>query len=427
MRAALALLGVALAAVPTVREVGGWWRVDRPGPLVAAVRAWDGADSPGDARAELAAVLAGWLLEERLQAPGAPVGVTWSVLASDRRLEVSFRGPAGSERAAVEWLEASLAGVSAPDDRVLALQARWLAWRATLAQDLGRVHERAVSQAWFPPGHRLRHATTSDDLASVVAEDAAERVQAWRKAGGWAVVVGPSPELAPLDPAGEGTAPEVGLTWRAESPLAGGWRVDRPGFSTARVTVLVPVPSDDLATARAAARLLAGDVTGRLTADLREEQGVTYDVSADVEAWPGGARLRVDLEVVPGRAGSAVAQVMEALDLLAVEAAAPGELEGVRARLAVDSARNRLSTAGLAAELATARRHGGDASCLLAADAARAAVWAGAVRELARQSWGPQARVWVATGEAALVDPALAEAGLAPTVTVHAITLAEAP
>jgi len=405
---------------------------------------WDG--SHASLPDQLGAAMMGQLLKAgTLHRSGAALdadldrlGARWNVGVTSSRLWGEVEVPVGHETQALDLLREVMLEPALDRSEARRILDRWIAWREGLSLDLVRTHSRAVNHAWFPVGHPSRHTSSIRDLKRVKPREVASlhrRIVA--QAQPRIVVVG---DVAP-----EGVLPLLEASFgglqgdaspRATAtvvPQAKGWLVSRPGFQVAQLTVLLPGPAIGDADAPLADLLmavLASEFTSRIPMDLRESRGLAYSVWGGARSWRGDGRLTIDAEVDVDRAAEALVAVDAHLDRVLAEGPdgfAPAEVRAARNTLLVhqnrklETVRSAADTLGellvLDRELADLRAERALIQSATAADLARVAALWGATDK----------RVWILTGDRALIEPALEAADRVPDRIVSAAALAGEP
>ncbi|MCK6505527.1 insulinase family protein [Myxococcota bacterium] len=358
--------------------------------------------------------------QEAVQREGARVHVATSAL----RTRVEIEALAGREAPALALAVRALVQPALPR-RALRVARRAAvrdardAWLAP-----GRLHERAIQQTLYPPGHPLAAPAGARALARVGRGDARRAWQAQLAAGAPSVVVvGPLPpeELLPLLSAALAPLPgprgPVAPPAAMPPPQVGPRRVlvDAPGATRVTVSALVPVagvgdprqPGLELLV-----RALAADFDSRLSRRLREERGWTYGVHGGLRLWPGHGWIEVRVSVDPEVLVPTLELVEQELVGLVSQPPDGAELDRVRSGLRREAAARLWEEAdlaqGLSARQAWGQPPGAQGDEVREALALSAPALAGVAAALAVDQV-----TWVLTGDRAWVEPVLEESGLA--------------
>jgi len=208
----------------------------------------------------------------------------------------------GREREAVLILEEALKYPSFRRARLRRVRTRWAnrlkdAWRL-----IGRVHNRALSEALYSSDHPLAFYPTPKDF---------RRVNLRRVKAAWNRLLqsGTTTVLVAGDTTPQRVLPQLD---RALTDLGGSMMareipppifhdrqvilVDHPGASQFIITHTRPAVAIDAQNRDAVAlsnRVFGGDFTSRLNQVLREEKGLVYNVYSDLDVRTGWGRLEV--------------------------------------------------------------------------------------------------------------------------------------
>ncbi|MGF1467214.1 MAG: M16 family metallopeptidase, partial [Sandaracinaceae bacterium] len=161
------------------------------------------------------------------------------------------------------------------------------------------------------------------------------------------------------------------------------------------------------------ARLAGGMFMARLNQQLRQRDGYTYGVSAEVEAARDYGLFRITTRVDGSRVAEALSAIRSEVRRLAVEGPTPGELATART-LAIEHRRAALENDWSAADV-VARAFGAQVptATLWREAEAMAEVDAEAVRDVARRWIRPDAGLFIAAGPLGLVQAGAQGAGFA--------------
>ena len=384
---------------PRVLSDGTLW-LEHDGPRVAVEALWALPPEGGDQR------LALQLAAQALGADRARIerverlGASWSVVGGVEGLTLRVQAPPETvEQALVELVEGLQHLRGAREVRRSARS--WARWRGEVGLSLERIHRRGVNHAWYPPGHPSRHAASEDELAGLRARHVRGAVDTVLASGQRRLAVvgrvdaARVARLSAIAPAGGDLVAER----RGPGPRVGVTHVDRPGFDSALLSVCVAVPEPkDADAARVLVGALAGDFNSRAVQDLRETRGWIYTTRLQVVE----GRICVETE----SASEQALDVLIALDgYLDGTRLTPGELTRARAGFAVELAGQSASAAERAAWLVRAQGHEADAR------AWAAEIDVDALDALGQVLLAPDRRVWVVTGDAAVIGPELIASG----------------
>ncbi|MCB9763382.1 MAG: insulinase family protein [Alphaproteobacteria bacterium] len=433
-----------LPAVAEVQLSGGapvWVLSRRAVPLVRfeISLTWPGTEA--GTHDELAAALASTVLQAgtkrrsgaELSAEMDHLGARWGLGVSTARLWAEVEVPTGDEAPALDLLVEALTECAWRRRPTRLAARRWASWREDIYLDLRRIHRRGLNHAWFPEGHSSRHTATPAELRHTDASDVRHLVERLLAEGRLQVaVVGditPDAALALLEPRLAGLGGSLEPAPIAPVPATARlWLVDRPGFEAATFSVLTPAPArDDPAwpLARLLVELTAGGITSRMVADLREQQGLTYSVAGWLESWRGSGRIQFGAEVPAARTAEALLAMEGHLDRLAAGGVTAAELRAARNALIVTEGRRFATTASTTGWLGDVMvRRSTLAIEQQRLDALSTATPAD-VDALAAGLLAPEGRVWVITGDRAVIEPQLEAAGRVPDRIVSARILAE--
>ena len=405
---------------------------------------WDGGEA--SLTDQLSAAMMGQLLKAgTLHRSGAELdaaldrlGARWNIGATTSRLWGEVEVPVGAEAQALSLLREALLEPALDKAEAKRILTRWITWRESLGLDLVRTHDRAVNHAWYPLDHPSRHTSTPRDLKRLKPKDVADlhrRIIA--QATPRIAVVGATTasEMLPLleEAFGELEGEAAPTDLPPVDPQATGWLVHRPGFEVARLTVLLPGPSQadpDAPLADLLMGILASEFTSRVPMDLRETRGLAYSVSGRTQSWRGDGRLRIDAEVDGDRAAEALVALEAHLDRLLAEGAeglTEHELRAARNTLLVrhdrmfETLRSTTNTLGelliLDQELPRLR-----------AERSRIATATPSELSEAMAGWlDPENRVWVLTGDRDVIEPSLERLDRLPNRIVGASSVAHEP
>lgn len=388
-------------ATPELLDDDTRW-IEQDAPRVAVVARWALPDEALELRLALQLVEASLLAEDDRARALDLLGASWSVRGGASGLTLRLEAPAATVEEALALI---VSGLERPRGgrAIRRAASSWGRWRGELELSLERLHARAVNHAWYPAGHPSRHQASEEELSGLGlghVRRATERVLA--EGARRVAVVGPVDEalvagLAALLPPG-GTSE---LPREAPAPAVGVTVVDRPGFDSALLTVCVQamVPSE-----REALELLlgalVGDFSSRAVQDLREERGWIYTTWLEVVR----ERACVQTEARTAQAVPVLLALDEHLDASLLD---PLELQRARARHAVELASDAGSAGRVAEALVAAEGH--------EAEGRRhaAGLEAAGLDELGQRTLARDRRVWVLTGDADVLWPAVEASGRA--------------
>ncbi len=400
------------------------WLVERHEIPLVGVRLeveWGSALTPLEE--QLAAGLVNVLLESgsreldgaALSAAMEHLGATWDLGMNGSTIWAEVVVPTGGEEEALALLSEALFSVNWSNSEVRRITRRWATWREHLALDLDLIHERGVNHAWYPDGHPSRHTATATEIKKLRASNArdlASQVLEEGKAG--ITVVGdvhPETMLPLLETHFGRLSGQVrGSRLPPVEPEPRLVLVDRPGFQVARVSVMWPGPSFDdpmLPTVETLMSLLARDSISRLGRELREERGISYGVSGEVEAWRGSGRLRIDCDVDPARLGEALLTMSQTLGDIDEAEFTEEEVKRATRTLLLELGRAQETTQETLEQVAELRRLGLGADHHTAQGQVLRWISAGQVSDVAEDWLGTEQWVWVVTGDRNVIEPQL--------------------
>lgn len=335
----------------------------------------------------------------------------------------------GALEVPVEGLEASLARlgevVRAPPLGTTALGATALArWRRASRREWrtdwlapGIVHARALGRLAWPEGHAYR----ADRVQATFGVGSAAVREAWRSVvGGGAASLVVAGDVVPSDVLPRLEAAFGGLGGRA-SPL-GVPRpslperrvlVDSPGANQALVTVSWDSPSlihPDNHPYSLAFHALAGGFTSRLNLRLREAEGLTYRVDGASSADAPFGWSEVELAIDPIQVATVVAVLTEELERAGIAGFTEDEVAAARHHAWVQGAVEASTLAGLARTLWLDRRAGSPPGQAMTHLAKLEAVSVAEVNAAAA-AWLVGPRSWLVSGDTAVIEPLLEQAG----------------
>ncbi len=213
-------------------------------------------------------------------------------------------------------------------------------------------------------------------------------------------------------------------TWTPAAGPEGGIRlVDVPRAAHTELRVghaAPPPPAADLPALGVLNAVLGDGPSSRLSASLRQRQGLTYDVRSSYAARRGGGLFAVATSVASDAAGAALAAIEREIERLRTELVPAAELAQVKLRLLGAGLRQLQSIQGMAGALAPAALAAEPEPDLETARRALAAVDPEALRELARRHLHPERLVAVAVGPAAALQSNLRAAG--PTLRLPSVS-----
>ena len=194
------------------------------------------------------------------------------------------------------------------------------------------------------------------------------------------------------------------------APLAQGTTViDLPqaGQSAVIVSMPVPAPGPERATAVVTNAVLGGGYSSRLNLEIRVRRGLSYGADSGLELQPGGGSVRAVVQTKNESAAEVVGLVQAELDRLATEPVGADELAARKAMLIGQVSRSVETTAGLAASVAGLVVEGRPLSDLRDRIDALQAVDPAAVQRYAAAHFGAAGRRVVVAGQAARFIEAL--------------------
>lgn len=278
------------------------------------------------------------------------------------------------------------------------------------------VHLAALSQARYSADHPFLRRARLRDLSGL---------GPGRLARAWGEAVEARADLVAVGDLTPSLLPAVGALFpgtvehppRAKPPPRSGPRVvlvDQPGDPRAQLSVLLPLPPDVRRQEPAielVLRALVTDFDSRLSRQLREERGLVYALDGVVRSTDDHADLELGTSTEAERSAELLTRVRMTIEELVRRPPADGERLRVQAGLRRDIARLLLSNEALAGHLVERQ----------ALDIPAAEVWADTHAALQADDEGlrratalldPARTIWVLSGDALLLEPALAEAGL---------------
>jgi zinc protease len=362
------------------------------------------------------------------------LGAVWGVGLGTSRVWADVEVPTGMEAEALPLVAESLLQAKFKRRDAKHQRNTWAIWFDQLELDLYRTHRRGMNHAWFPEGHPSRHGNLVSDIWSLERQEAEDLLAEILDTGApFFIVVGDTTAEAvlPLIEAEYGHLD--GTKWPATlpdpQPTSGIHVVHRTGFDVGVIEVAVKGPGHGDARVPAASvlmGLLASDFTSRLNHDLRETRGITYGVGGDVEAWLGTGRLTVNVETQEGDLGEAMGALTQQLnDLAAGDTITQEEVERARSSLLVNRGRDWETTQSAALILGILALRQQTPQALADQLVALSKVTVDQVEALAQELWAPSERVWVLTGDVAVIEKQLREAELTIDTRIQAGHLAE--
>ena len=393
-------------AVPLVRIEVSWGQgylaqEDRTAAMVAGTLAGRSPDIDWDALAEMGGV--------------AQIGV------GAQRAWADIEVLSGHEDAAVAWLAEAIRAPQFSRADVRALRRRWAKARRGAWRSIGRVHNLILSTELYPAGHPLDFRPSAEDWRAVRPGRVARAWDALLEGGAVSVVVSGDTTAAailpPLDAALSGYAgagrpePVPMADWHSEGRVV---IVDHPGARRAWITHTRPAPGLDDGSAplsELANHVLGGSFTSRLSARLREEEGLVYSIDSVLLTWPGSGRIEVTCSVGLGDVAAALRGIEAEVAGMAQRPPTPEEIAASAATLRMEAARSRLRLSELSRPYGLAQVFGQPASAPQGQLEAIGAASAAAVAGQAEALFGGGGGLWVVTGDAVALTDALTEAG----------------
>lgn len=198
--------------------------------------------------------------------------------------------------------------------------------------------------------------------------------------------------------------------------------VDRPGDEAA---ISLAVPAAEVNGADEVRRELTSQMLlGRLWWELREEQGITYDVDGETRPTRAGRVHTISLRLRPGDVGRALATTMLALRSTQSMTISSDAVQRTRTRLFVNWMDRFQTTAGLLAGAHALAVHGWPADHYRRLPKALHEVSGLEVSRALRRHFDPRMVHIAVAAPADLVRPAIEKAVLAPVRVVDPATLA---
>ena len=392
---------------------------------------------------QLSALHAGMLLgygtqemnETRFAQSMADLGATWDLGMDESTLWARLEAPAGTEEAALDLVASALREPRITREDGKREKRRWITWREGLVTDLDRVHERAINHAGYPLGHPSRHTATSRDLRRLKTRNAqAMLTRVLAESNPLVVVVGDvesTATLKALERALGDLSGRMASTRPAPSPTPGRMiLVDLPGAPLARVSMLTPWPAtEDMRrpSATVLSELLVGHDRARIHTALREDAALAYRVESEQHSWNGSGRFILHTWMAPSNAGTGIATMSSVLDAVIEGDLENSGLRQARNHLAIRTARDFSTNRGASASLEELARQGFAPDYLAAQARVLAMLGPDQVSEAAATFLAPADRIWVLTGDARQLEPALAAAGLHASQVLTARQLAVEP
>lgn len=370
-----------------------------------------------------AGLLAGAVAAEAAQEAArslAAVGGRLSVGAGAERVWADVEVLRGGEAAGLEALREALLAPRLERRAVARTRQAWARERSTTWRRVGGVHALALNQLLFGEDHPLGLRPSVRDWRSLSAREVRAAWAQLLRRGAAAIVVTGDAEAAQILPLLEQHLRGLGGTQTPQPvppPLwpSEGWAVvvvDQPGAGQVRITHTRAAPGlgePARPAAEVVAHALGGDFASRLSRQVREEDGLVYEISGVLWARPGMGRLEVSCVTAPEEAGRTVATIAAVMAGMVSQPPDGAEVRAVQQALALERARHLEHLETLARPYGLALLHGetDPSAWPEALDAVTAAEAAEAARSLLAAPQG----VWLLTGDAEILEPALEAEG----------------
>ena len=191
--------------------------------------------------------------------------------------------------------------------------------------------------------------------------------------------------------------------------------VDRPGAVQTNVRFLFPAPAlgdTNRAAVQSAATVLGGSFTSRLVQNIREDKGYAYGASASYTSLPGVGTMRVASDVRADATGPALKEFLKEFTRMRGGDLTPAEVAKA-AQLRRAGAIENLGTLGGLLSQATSYATNGQTLAQLGEDlAALSALDAAKVNGSTKLALQSDQGILVLVGDRAIIEKALADAGL---------------
>ncbi|MEM9056410.1 MAG: pitrilysin family protein, partial [Pseudomonadota bacterium] len=188
--------------------------------------------------------------------------------------------------------------------------------------------------------------------------------------------------------------------------------IDRPDAPQSTLYLGIPAPdpsSDDFVAFSVMNTLLGGNLSSRITVNLREDKGYTYSPRSRVTANYRASFWQLTADVTSAHTGDSVREVLYELRRLRDEPPGDEELTGVKNYLAGNFVLRNATRGGLIGQLAYLDYHGLPLERLTGYAQAVHAVSAEEISALARRYLDPERMVLVVVGDLETVRPQLRE------------------
>ncbi len=204
---------------------------------------------------------------------------------------------------------------------------------------------------------------------------------------------------------------------RAPQPSVGALPIQvihRPASVQAELRLGRPAPhrlSDDYLPLSVLNTLLGGGASSRLFMEIREKQGLAYSVASSFSALVDGGILALSTQVAMDRVGDAVRGLHHELGRLLTEAIPEAELRSIHNYMNGTFVLRLESHSSLANQISGIKLLGLGDEYLETYTARVAAVSAGQLQRIATQYFNPKDFAIVVAGDAAVLEPQLAQFG----------------